>query len=106
MFSVEHPVFTAQGNQDWIYEESGNPLYWPVDNYFLEGVRDSVFLGENVRKNHKTLTTYFNGMIKYNFLITGFCEPQPPKNLMGQNPEMGHEFRRPMMLIISAKKPA
>ena len=24
VFSVEHPIFTANGNQDWYYDENGN----------------------------------------------------------------------------------
>ena len=39
VFSVEHPVFTAYGNQDWIYDSEGKPAHWPVDHYFQEGVR-------------------------------------------------------------------
>ena len=35
IFSVEHPVFTAQGKEDWYYDENGNILHWPVDSYYL-----------------------------------------------------------------------
>ena len=31
LFNIEHPVFTARPGQDWIYDEAGQPLYWPVD---------------------------------------------------------------------------
>ena len=37
VFSVEHPVFTAYGSQDWYYDEQGNILHFPVDNYYIEG---------------------------------------------------------------------
>lgn len=37
VFSVEHPVFTAQGKQDWCYDKKGTKKHWPVDNYFLRG---------------------------------------------------------------------
>ena len=67
MFSVEHPVFTAYGNQDWIYNEQGNPDHWPVDRYFVEGERQAVFLGETVKKYHRTLTTYL-GAVSYTHL--------------------------------------
>ena len=55
VFSVEHPVFTAYGTQDWYYDKDGKPIHWPVDNYFTEGKRKAVFLGEEVTKFHKTL---------------------------------------------------
>ena len=104
IFSVEHPIFTAQGIQDWIYDEAGNPLYWPVDNYFFEGKRNTSFLGEDVTKYHKTLTTYINCLISCNFLITEICEPTPTKEMLNGNSLMKNELRRPMMLIIAAKK--
>jgi SAM-dependent methyltransferase len=60
VFSVEHPIFTAQGPQDWYYDDKGNILHWPVDHYFTEGIRNAKFLGEEVIKYHRTLTTYLN----------------------------------------------
>jgi SAM-dependent methyltransferase len=103
VFSVEHPVFTAYGSQDWYYDDRGNILHFPVDNYFYEGERDAVFLGETVMKYHRTLTTYMNGLLQNGFEITGFAEPQPPEHLLHMD-GMKDEFRRPMMLIVSAKK--
>lgn len=104
VFSVEHPIFTAEGKQDWIYDEKGNPLHWPVDNYFFEGERYSVFLGENVEKYHKTMSTYVNKLIEHGFNITEFCEPKSPEEFLQKNLLMKNELRRPMMLIISATK--
>lgn len=104
VFSVEHPVFTAYGTQDWIYDETGRPLYWPVDRYFSEGKRTANFLGEEVVKYHKTLTTYINGLIKNDFEITGLVEPEPDKTLFDVIPGMENELRRPMMLLVSARK--
>ena len=57
VFSVEHPIFTAQGKQDWYYDDHGNRLHWPVDNYHTEGVRNTTFLTENVIKYHRTFST-------------------------------------------------
>lgn len=48
VFSAEHPVFTAYGSQDWYYGPDGEILHFPVDNYYYEGERDAVFLGEHV----------------------------------------------------------
>ena len=104
IFSVEHPVFTAYGNQDWIYNEDGTPDHWPVDNYFLENQRKAVFLGETVTKYHKTLTTYLNTLIKHGLSITAIVEPIPDKHLLDSVPGMKDELRRPMMLLVSAKK--
>lgn len=104
VFSVEHPVFTAYGTQDWYYDANGKAMHWPVDRYFTEGKRKAVFLGEEVTKYHKTLTTYVNGLIKAGFNITGLIEPEPDKALFGVIPGMEDELRRPMMLLVSAVK--
>ena len=104
VFSVEHPVFTAYGSQDWYYDENGNILHFPVDNYFFEGGRNATFLGEKVIKYHRTLTTYLNGLIQGGFELTGIVEPQPAEHLLHTVKGMGDELRRPMMLIISARK--
>lgn len=104
VFSVEHPVFTTQGAQDWSYDANGNRDHWPVDNYFDEGERDAVFLGEHVVKYHKTLTTYLNTLLQTGFDITGIVEPQPAEHLLDTVPGMRDELRRPMMLLVSARK--
>lgn len=104
VFSVENPIFTAQGTQDWHYDGEGKSLHWPVDHYFAEGARKSVFLGTEVTKYHKTLTTYLNTLIKTGFEITAFVEPQPDPLLLDEIPGMRDELRRPMMLLVSARK--
>lgn len=104
VFSVEHPVFTAYGSQDWYYDENGKALHWPVDNYFTEGKREAVFLGETVMKYHKTLTTYINGLLREGFRIISLIEPEPDKDLFEKIPGMEDELRRPMMLLIASVK--
>ena len=100
IFSVEHPIFTAYGNQDWIYSENNEILHWPVDNYFVEGKRESIFLGEKVIKYHRTITTYLKTLLEMEFKINNIIEPKPDE----KNDEMKNELRRPMMLLISAIK--
>ena len=104
VFSVEHPIFTAQGPQDWYYDDKGNILHWPVDHYFKEGIRNAKFLGEKVIKYHRTLTTYLNSLIKAGFEITGVVEPKPSEDMLNTIPGMLNELRRPMMLLVSARK--
>lgn len=103
VFSVEHPVFTAQGIQKWVCDDADNLLYWPVDDYFIEGERTTTFLEEDVIKYHRTVTTYITELLRCGFEITGFSEPMPPDEMLDM-PGMKDELRRPMMLIISAKK--
>lgn len=104
VFSVEHPIFTAYGTQDWYYDDKGNILHFPVDNYFCEGSRNACFLGTDIIKYHKTLTTYINELLKNGFEIIELVEPQPSEQLINTVEGMKNELRRPMMLIISALK--
>ena len=103
IFSVEHPVFTAQGKQEWYCDNEGKPLHWPVDHYFTEGRRQANFLGKTVTKYHRTLTTYINTLLTYGFAITKLVEPKPAAHLMNE-PGMKDELRRPMMLLVAAEK--
>lgn len=104
IFSCEHPVFTAYGTQDWKYDENGKILYFPVDNYYLEGVRKANFLGEEVVKYHRTLTTYLAVLQACGLRIDKVVEPMPTKEAVATIPGMADELRRPMMLIISTTK--
>lgn len=103
VFSAEHPVFTAQGTQDWYYDKEGHILHFPVDHYFYEGERKALFLGEEVTKYHKTLTTYLNGLLTNGFELLNVVEPQPPAHMLSIE-GMKDEMRRPMMLIVVARK--
>ena len=64
---------------------------------------DAVFLGEHVRKYHKTLTTYLDGLLTNGFAIQRVVEPQPPEHMLHIE-GMKDEMRRPMMLLVSARR--
>lgn len=103
LFNIEHPVFTAGVGQDWIYNDDNKPLYWPVDNYYYTGKRETNFLGQSVVKQHHTLSQILNLLLKTGFQIEAVEEAMPPQDMMSI-PGMIDEMRRPMMLIIKAKK--
>lgn len=103
VFSVEHPVFTAYGSQDWYYDENGEILHFPVDRYYIEGKREAVFLGETMTKYHRTLTTYLQTLWQNGFAVNNVVEPMPPEDMM-DIPGMKDELRRPMMLLVAAQK--
>ena len=103
LFNIEHPVYTAREGQDWIFDENGSPLYWPVDDYFYPGKRHTRFLGCDVEKYHHTLTEIMNGLIRTGFRIEWVEEARPSEEMMGI-PGMKDEMRRPMMLMIRAGK--
>lgn len=104
IFTVEHPVFTAEGSQDWVYGENGEIRHFPVDNYYREGPRTAHFLGETMTKYHRTATTYLETLLEYGFTLRHVKEPMPPES-MRDLPGMADEMRRPMMLIAAAELP-
>lgn len=103
LLNIEHPVFTAGVNQDWIYESDGKPQYWPVDDYFYPGERVTRFLGKTVIKQHHTLTQILMGLISAGFRLEVVEEAMPSADSM-KIPGMSDEMRRPMMLLIKALK--
>jgi hypothetical protein len=90
-------------NQDWIYDANGKPQYWPVDDYFYPGERATYFLGENVTKQHHTLTQILMGLINAGFRLEAVEEAVPDASMM-EIPGMTDEMRRPMMLLVRALK--
>ena len=103
LFNIEHPCFTAGVHQDWICDSDGRPLYWPIDNYFLPGERSTHFLGCEVRKQHHTLTQILMGLLKCDFELQAVEEAQPSAEML-KIPGMADELRRPMMLLVKAKR--
>lgn len=104
LFSCEHPVFTAEGSQDWLYTEEGEIRCFPVDNYYRQGERNAVFLGEHVRKYHRTITGYLRTLMQNGFSILDFEEPAPTEEARRTIPGMEDEMRRPMMMIVKAAR--
>ena len=103
LFNIEHPVFTAGVKQEWICDETGEAVHWPVDNYYYPGERETVFLGHAVKKQHHTLTQILNGLLKCGFCMESVEEAMPPEEMRGL-PGMADEMRRPMMLLVKAVK--
>lgn len=103
LLNIEHPAFTAGVNEDWIYDKDGNPEYWPVDNYYYPGERSTLFLGKRVRKYHHTLTQILMGMLNAGLALEAVEEAVPDESML-DIPGMKDEMRRPMMLLVRARK--
>jgi len=103
LFNIEHPVFTAGVNEDWLYDEDGTPAVWPIDNYFYPGERQTLFLGQRVTKQHHTLTQILMGVIHTGFTLEYIEEAKPSEEMMHMA-GMKDEMRRPMMLLVRARK--
>ena len=99
VFSVEHPIFTARVEQEWVYGTDGNPLYWPVDNYRPEGERRTKWFIDGVVKYHRTIETYVNVLIANGFTLQRLLEPSPVDNTT-LAVRVDLQQRRPPFLLI------
>lgn len=58
LMNIEHPMFIAGVHQEWICDNAGKTLYWPVNNYFLPDGRSTDFLGLRHASNTIYLRRY------------------------------------------------
>jgi SAM-dependent methyltransferase len=100
-FSVEHPMCTALPQQQWIRDDRGNPLYWPVDDYNLEGRRETKWFIDGVVKYHRTVETYVTTLIGAGFSLHSLKEPVPIHGASAVS-DLNLHRRRPPFLLLAA----
>lgn len=105
VFSAEHPIYTAPREPGWLIADDGQKS-WPVNSYQAEGKRVTDWLAEGVIKQHRTLGTYINLLIKHGFVITHLDEWGPTTQQITDCPALDEEKERPMIFLLSAQKPA
>jgi len=104
VFSAEHPIYTAPVIQNWCTDSAGNKA-WPVNQYQQEGVRLSNWFADGVEKQHRKLSTWINMLIAAGFEIRGINEWGPSAEQIAANPALDEEKERPMIFLLSARKP-
>ncbi|PSJ62247.1 class I SAM-dependent methyltransferase [Pseudaminobacter soli (ex Li et al. 2025)] len=100
-FSIEHPILMAPMHPGWKVDAQGRKT-WPVDSYQMEGARVTNWLAEGVVKQHRTLGTTLNLLIRTSFTITHVEEWGPTDAQVAANAELAEERERPMFLLVSA----
>lgn len=104
VFSAEHPIYTAPLTQGWIKDKTGQQS-WPVNHYQQEGERISNWFAEGVKKQHRKLATWINALIAAGFQIISLNEWGPSAEQIAANPALDEEKERPMIFLLSARKP-
>jgi SAM-dependent methyltransferase len=100
VFSVEHPIFTAPIRPGWSHDPTGHAT-WPVDSYLDEGPRSTDWLAKGVIKQHRTVATYINLLLRSGFTISHIDEWGPSKEQTASHPEWAGERHRPSFLLLS-----
>jgi hypothetical protein len=83
----------------------GNPLYWPVDDYNLEGRRETKWFIDGVIKYHRTVETYVTTLISAGFSLRSLKEPVPihgPSAVSDAVSDLDLHRRRPPFLLLAA----
>jgi ubiquinone/menaquinone biosynthesis C-methylase UbiE len=103
VFSVEHPIFTAPLNPEWLSDTYGQKR-WPVDHYMMEESRSTDWLTKGVIKYHRTVASYINLLVGLGFSIVRLEEWGPTEDEVGSRPNWAEERERPIFLLIAANK--
>jgi len=104
VFSAEHPIYTAPAEPKWSLDAKGHKI-WPVDLYLDEGPRSTDWLAPGVIKQHRTLATYINLLLRSGFAVAHLEEWGPSEAQIRAQPSLAAERHRPPFLIVAAKKP-
>ena len=103
VFSTEHPIYMAPTNPGWSIDAEGRRT-WPLDRYFVEGMRTTDWLAKGVVKQHRTMATTLNLLIRSGFTIRHVEEFCPTFDQIAARPELAQERERPMFLLVAAQR--
>ena len=106
VYSTEHPIYTARLPGDgWVLDDAGRRTRWALDRYADEGPREETWFVPGVRKVHRTMATLINGLVDAGLVVERVVEPVPSEQWLESHPLAEHERRRPVFLLVRARKP-
>jgi hypothetical protein len=76
-----------------------------LDRYADEGPREETWFVPGVRKVHRTVATLINGLLDAGLVVERVIEPIPSAQWLHDHPPARDERRRPMFLLVRARKP-
>jgi 2-polyprenyl-3-methyl-5-hydroxy-6-metoxy-1,4-benzoquinol methylase len=106
VYSVEHPIYTARlPGEGWVVDAAGRRTGWSLDRYADEGAREETWFVAGVRKVHRTLATLINGLVDAGLVVERLVEPVPTARWLREHPGWDDERRRPIFLLVRARRP-
>ena len=106
VYSTEHPIYTARLPGDgWVLDDAGQRTRWSLDRYADEGAREETWFVPGVRKVHRMVATLINGLLDAGLVVERVVEPIPSEQWLHDHPLARDEGRRPMFLLVRARKP-
>ncbi|KAL3493329.1 S-adenosyl-L-methionine-dependent methyltransferase [Aspergillus germanicus] len=104
VFSIEHPIYTAPKADKWHRDEDTGLESWLLNGYGDEGERVRNWLGQDVRKYHRTTETYLSTLLQCGFVLREFVEWMPSERDLVEHPDWTVERNRPAFLLVCAEK--
>jgi len=80
-----------------IYDDAGF-----FEGYLREGPRTTNWLAPGVVKQHRTITTYVQSLLRAGFTLTDLIEWGPSPEQIAEVPGWNTELDRPYFLLVSA----
>ena len=103
IFSTEHPIYTAPRRPNWLIQNDGHRIL--ADRPILaEGSRVTDWLTKGVIKQHRTIGTTVNLLVRSGFALTHLDEWGPADDQIAAHPEWAEHRDRPMFLLVAARK--
>jgi hypothetical protein len=105
VFSVEHPMYAARSEPEWVDAADGRRAF-AITDYLVEGRRITNWIAEGVVKYHRTIGTMVGALVAAGFVIDAVSEWRPSEEQLVAHPEWREtELVRPMFLLFSVRKP-
>jgi len=103
VFSAEHPIYTAPAAPGWSQDAAGRKT-WRIDGYLDEGPRSTDWLTKGVIKQHRTVATYLNMLLRLGFALAHVGEWGPTDAQIAARPALADERQRPPFLLVAARR--
>lgn len=106
VFSVEHPIYAARAEPEWVTAADGRQAF-AIADYLIEGRRVTNWIVDGIVKFHRTIGTMLNSLTGAGFAYGAVNEWKPSDEQFTAHPEWrATELTRPMFLLMSLTKPA
>jgi 2-polyprenyl-3-methyl-5-hydroxy-6-metoxy-1,4-benzoquinol methylase len=105
VFSVEHPIYAARAEPEWVTAADGRKAF-AIADYGIEGKRVTNWIAEGVVKFHRSIATMLNTLRDAGFAYVALDEWKPSEEQLTAHPEWREtELTRPMFLLVAVRKP-
>jgi 2-polyprenyl-3-methyl-5-hydroxy-6-metoxy-1,4-benzoquinol methylase len=106
VFSVEHPIYAARAEPEWVTAADGRKAF-AIADYGIEGSKVTNWIVDGVVKYHRTIGTMLNTLTGAGFTYGAVTEWVPSEEQLAVHPDWREtELTRPMFLLMSLTKPA